>query len=329
MPDMRAVIITAAGGPEVLEIQTRPIPEPGVNQVRVRIHASALNRADISQRLGRYPAPRGVSADIPGLEYAGEVDALGTEATMWSVGDRVMGLVGGGGHAEYVCVHEREAMAIPAELTWEEAAAIPEVFLTAYDAIFLQLLVRPGERLLIHAVGSGVGTAAVQLARVSGVYSIGTSRTVDKLRRAAELGLSSGIEASLDWPEKVLAHTAGEGVHAILDLVGGAYLSGNINVLLPLGRMISVGLTGGAQAELDMSALMRKRLRIIGTMLRSRSVEEKITLTRDFASRMLPFFSSRKLRPVLDSVHSFAEVRDAHVLMGSDATFGKIILRWD
>ena len=329
MPDMRSVVITAAGGPEVLEIQSRPIPEPGLHEVRVRVHASALNRADISQRLGRYPAPPGVPADISGLEYAGEVDALGPEATMWAAGTRVMGIVGGGAHAEYVCVHEREVMPVPIELTVEEASAIPEVFLTAYDAVFLQLQARAGERLLIHAVGSGVGTAAVQLARVAGVRSFGTSRTPDKLRRASELGLEAGILASTDWPEKVLANTQGAGVHAILDLVGGGYLAGNLSVLSQQGRLISVGLTAGRSAELDMTMLMRKRLHIIGTVLRARPIEEKIALVRDFSDRVLPFFSSRRLRPVLDSVHSFNDVREAHALMESDSTFGKIILRWD
>jgi NADPH:quinone reductase len=329
MPDMRAVVITAPGGPEVLEIQSRPIPEPGLNQIRIRVRASAINRADVSQRLGRYPAPVGVPADISGLEYSGEVDAFGPGSTMWKQGDRVMGIVGGGGHAEYVCVHEREAIAIPIELTWEEAAAIPEVFLTAYDALFRQLFVRPGETLLVHAVGSGVGTAAVQLARVAGVQTIGTSRTPEKLRRAGELGMSAGVQASADWPQKVLAQTEGAGVHAILDLVGAGYLAGNLNVLAPQGRMISVGLTGGSRAELDMTMLMRKRLKIIGTVLRARPIEEKITLARDFAAQVLPFFSSRRLRPVLDSVHSFNDVREAHVLMESDRSFGKIVLRWD
>lgn len=326
---MRAVVITAPGGPEVLEIQSRPIPEPGLHEIRIRVHSSALNRADVSQRLGKYPAPPGVAPDISGLEFAGEVDALGPHATMWAVGTRVMGIVGGGGHAEYVCVHEREAMAIPVEITWEEAAGIPEVFLTAYDAMFRQLQLRMGERFLIHAVGSGVGTAAVQLGRVAGLHSLGTSRTLDKLRRAGELGLTAGIHAAPDWPEKVLANTQGEGVHAILDLVGGGYLAGNLSVLTQRGRMISVGLTAGRNADLDMSALMRKRIHIMGTVLRARPIEEKITLVRDFADRVLPFFSSRKLKPVLDSVHSFNDIRAAHVLMESDSSFGKIILRWE
>ena len=165
---MRAIVITRPGGPEVLELEERPTPEPGLGQVRVRIRASALNRADLSQRMGNYPAPPGAPADIPGLEYAGEVDAVGPSASMWPVRSRVMGIVGGGGHAEYVCVHEREVLPIPKEMSFEDAAAIPEVFLTAYDALFRQLDVRLGERVLVHAIGSGVGTAALQLAWLAG-----------------------------------------------------------------------------------------------------------------------------------------------------------------
>lgn len=326
---MRAVVIRQPGGIEALELENRPIPEPRLGQIRIRVHASALNRADISQRLGRYPAPPGVPADIPGLEYAGEVDALGRDATMWSIGDRVMGLAGGGAHAEFLCVHEREVLSIPAGLTWEEAAAIPEAFLTAYDAMFRQLRVRAGEVLLIHAVGSGVGTAAVQLASVAGVATIGTSRTPAKLQRATELGLGHGVDAShADWPERVLALTGGGGVSAILDLVGGAYLAGNLSAMKPRGRMIVVGLTAGARAELDMGAVLRKRLRIMGTVLRSRPIEEKIELAREFAGTMLAFFESGRLRPVVDSVHSFDDIRAAHTAMESDANFGKIVLRW-
>ena len=173
---MKAVIITRPGGPEVLKLEERPKPEPGVGQIRVRVRASALNRADILQRQGNYPVPPGAPADISGMEYVGEVDALGPSATLWKIGDRVMGIVGGGGHAEYLCVHEREAMPVPKGMSWEDAAAIPEAFLTAYDALFNRLELRTGETLLIHAVGSGVGTAGLQIAHVAGARVIGTAR---------------------------------------------------------------------------------------------------------------------------------------------------------
>src|SRR5688500_4495513 len=235
---MRAVVITRAGGPEVLELQERPRPVPGHGQVLVKVLGSALNRADLLQRRGHYPAPVGVPADIPGLEYAGKVHALGPGATLWPVGTRVMGIVAGGGHAEFVCVHEREAIPVPDESSWEDASAIPEVFLTAFDALFRQMRLRLGERLLIHAVASGVGTAAIQLASSAGATVIGTSRSPAKLKRAAELGLQVPIDSSAGgWAERVEAATGGAGVDAVLDLVGGTWLADSLRVMAPRGRL--------------------------------------------------------------------------------------------
>jgi putative PIG3 family NAD(P)H quinone oxidoreductase len=325
---MRAVLIRGAGGVEVLELGEVPTPEPSKNEIRVKVVASALNRADISQRLGRYPAPPGYPQNIPGLEYAGIVDAIDPDVRSFAVGDRVMGITGGGAHAECLIVHEREAMRVPDVLTFEEAAALPEVFLTAYDAVFEQMKVTAGETLLIHAAGSGVGTAAIQLARAAGIRTIGTSRSPEKLDRARELGLSEGVLARGEWTEKVKQLTSGQGVDAILDLVGGSYLAGNLDALALRGRLISVGLTAGTRAELDMSLLMRKRITVIGTVLRARQLEEKIALTQRFARTMLPLFELGRLKPVVDSVHDFARIRDAHLLMESNETFGKVVLRW-
>ena len=326
---MRAIVITTPGGAEVLEEQQRRRPEPGIGQIRVRVRASALNRADLLQRRGGYPAPAGVPADIPGLEYAGEVDATGPGTTLWSAGTRVMGIVGGGGHAEYVCVHEREAMPIPANLSWEEAAAIPEAFLTAYDAIVHRLRVQAGERLLIHAIGSGVGTAALQIGIVGGATVLGASRSAAKLERAAELGLAAGIDTSRDdWLTRIAAITNDEGVNAVLDLVGGSFLAGNITLLAPRGRLALVGLTAGARAELNLGAMLAKRLEIVGTVLRARPIEEKIALAREFSDRMVSLFESGRLRPVVARVFDFSEIRAAHELLESNATFGKVVLRW-
>ena len=327
---MKAVTITRPGGPEVLEIQERAKPDPGVGQIRVRVRASALNRADLMQREGNYPVPPGVSAEISGMEYAGEVDALGPAATLWKAGDRVMGIVGGAGHAEYLCVHEREAMPVPKALSWEDAAAIPEVFLTAYDALFNRLALHNGETVLIHAVGSGVGTAALQIARVAGARVVGTARSATKIERAKQLGLDVGIDASRgDWAAQVEAAIGAERVHAVLDLVGGNYLEGNLRVLGSLGRMVVVGLTAGATAPFNMGVLLRKRLTIVGTMLRGRPVEEKIVLAREFSERIIPQFENGRLKPVVDRVFAFREIRAAHELMESNETFGKIVLRWD
>jgi len=329
---MKAIIITRPGGPEVLEMQERPKPEPGVGQIRVRVRASALNRADLMQREGNYPAPAGAPADIIGMEYAGEVDALGPSATLtlWKIGDWVMGIVGGGGHAEYLCVHEREAMPVPKAMSWEDAAAIPEVFLTAYDALFNRLALRTGETLLIHAVGSGVGTAALQIASVAGARVVGTARSSGKLERAKKLGLDVAIDASRgDWAAQVEAAIGTERVHAVMDLVGGNYLEGNLRVLALRGRIVVVGLTAGATAPFNMGVLLRKRLTIVGTSLRARPLEEKIALARDFSEHGVPLFESGRIKPVVDRVFSFAEIRAAHELMGSNETFGKIVVRWE
>lgn len=327
---MKAIVIREPGGPDVLDLLDRPKPQPGLGQIRVRVRASSLNRADLLQRKGGYPVPAGVPQDIPGMEYAGEVDTLGDGVALWSVGSRVMGLIGGGAHAEYVCVHEREAMAVPAGLSWEEAAAIPEAFITAYDALFRQLDLRSGERLLIHAVGSGVGTAAVQLAHAAGVRTFGTSRSASKLARAADLGLDAGIDTSQEgWAERLIAATGGKGVDAILDLLGGSYLSDSLRVLVLRGRLILVGLTAGRRAELDLGTILNKRIRMQGTVLRSRPLEEKISVAREFSERVLPMFESGRLHPVIERVFHFPEIREAHQLMESNSTFGKIVLTWD
>ena len=272
--------------------------------------------------------PPGYPADIAGMEYAGEVDALGPGAMLWKRGDRVMGIIGGGGHAEYLCVHEREAMPAPKSMPWADAAAIPEVFLTAYDALFNRLDVRMGETVLIHAVGSGVGTAAVQIARVAGARVIGTARSGDKLERAKELGLDVGIDASRgDWATQIES-SGSPPINAIVDLVGGNYLESNLRVIAPRGRIVVVGLTAGAVAPFNMGALLRKRVTIVGTTLRARPLEEKIQLQREFAERGVPQFENGLFKPIVDSVLTFDEIRKAHELMQSNKTFGKIVLRW-
>jgi NADPH:quinone reductase len=327
---MRAVVITKPGGPAVLRLEDRPKPEPGVGQIRVRVRASALNRADLLQREGNYPVPPGASADISGMEYAGEVDALGLATALWKTGDRVMGIVGGAGHAEYLCVHEREAIPVPRSMSWEYAGAIPEAFLTGYDALFNRLDLKFGETVLIHAVGSGVGTATLQIARAAGATVIGTARSAGKLERAKDLGLNIAIDASAaDWADGVERAIGKERVHAVVDLVGGKYLEGNLRVIALRGRMVVVGLTAGATAQFNMGLLLRKRLTMVGTTLRARPLEEKIALARDFAAHAIPMFETGLLKPVIDRVMPFAEIRAAHELMESNGTFGKIVLRWD
>lgn len=326
---MRAVTITEPGGPEVLKLEQHDVPEPGPGQIRVRVRASALNRADILQRQGIYPPPPGAPTEIPGLEYAGEVDALGPGAGLWAVGNRVMGIVGGGGHAEYVVIHEREAVRIPQNLPWEEAAAVPEVFMTAYDALMRQADLRADERVLIHAVGSGVGLAALQLARAMGATVLGTSRTPEKLRRAAELGMEIGLDASPgQLPEAVREATAGEAVHVVLDLVGGPYFEAALQLVGSGGRIVVVGLMAGSRVEIDLGTLLRKRVRVFGTVLRSRPLLEKIQLAREFSQNVLPLLTSGKIRPVIDRVVPFSEIAEAQKAMEANQTFGKVVLRW-
>lgn len=326
---MKAVVIARPGGPEVLTLEDRPVPVPRPGEIRVRVHASALNRADLLQRRGLYPAPPGLPADVPGLEYAGEVDAVGEGAGLWAVGNRVMGIVGGGGHAEYVVVHEREALRVPQTLSWEEAASIPEAFLTAYDALFRQLDLKVGERLLIHAVGSGVGTAAVQLARAAGATTLGTSRTAAKVERARALGLDVGIDSSReDLADAVSQATYGGGVDTVLDLVGGALLEATLPVVAPRGRVILVGTTGGAKVTMDLGLLLRRRITMTGTVLRSRPVEEKIALAREFSNVVVPLLSSGRIQPVVDTVYTFDEVRKAHEQLERNDSFGKVVLVW-
>ena len=330
-PTMQAAVISRPGGPEVLEIRTIPRPTPGAGEVLVRVRASALNRADVLQRKGHYPPPPGAPADIPGLEFAGEVAELGPGASRWRAGQRVFGLTAGGGHAQYIVAHQQTVAEIPPNLSWVQAAAIPEAFITAQDAL-AQAGLRPGDAVLIHAVGSGVGLAAVQLVRSLDAVPYGTSRTPDKIARAREFGLEDGIAlpAGLEeLPEAVRRWTAGKGVDVVLDLVGGPYVTASLPAMAQRGRMVVLASSGGSKAELDLRYLLAKRLTVIGTVLRGRSLEEKIQVTEKFAAVVVPLLAQGKLRPVLDSEFPLAEIQAAHRRMESNASFGKIVVRMD
>ncbi len=326
---MKAIVINGTGGPDVLEIQDVPTPEPRGDEVRIKVRACGLNRADLMQCRGYYPAPKGAPADIPGLEYAGEVDALGPDCTgPLKPGDRVFGIVGGGGQAEYVVTHERLAVPVPENLDWEQAAAVPEVFLTAFDALEFRGGLRPGESLLVHAAGSGVGTAAVQIGRAMGCKVFGTSRTPDKLKAAATLGLDVGINPNdEDFAEVVLRETGGAGVSVILDLLGAPALSENLQAVATLGRIVVVGLLGGGTGTIDLAAVLRKRVTFVGTTLRARPLEEKIAVTRQFADRVVPWLGRGLVRPVVDRVFAFDDVRAAQERLEANLGFGKIVLR--
>jgi len=326
---MKAVVITNPGGLEALEIhEVDPPPAPTADRVRVRVRASALNRADILQRMGRYPPPPGAPSNIPGLEFAGDVDLIGPEVREWQTGDRVFGICGGGAHAEYITVPSSHLASIPGNLDWVGAAAVPEVFITAHDALFTQANLQPGETVLVHAVGSGVGTAAIQLIRSAGAKAFGTSRTKDKLDRAKEYGLAESLVVGdpVDVIEAVSAWTGGNGVDVVLDLVGAAYLEANLKALAMKGRMIQVGTTSGSRAMLDFGVMMSKRLTVRGTVLRARSIEEKATAIRLFARHVVPLLADGSVKPVTDRSYPLTEVREAHARMESNENFGKIIL---
>lgn len=323
---MRAVVISRPGGPEVLEVREVPAPVAGSGQIRVRVRAFGINRADLLQRLGRYPAPPDAPPDITGLEYAGEVDAVGGDVSGIAAGHRVMGIVSGGAYAEQVLTPAAHALPIPPDLSFEEAAAIPEAFLTAHDALE-QLDVRGGEWVLIHAVGSGVGTAAVQLVRARGARSLGTSRTRAKLERAAALGLDAGLDAKPQELAAAVRRVTPRGAEAALDLVGGPMFAATLGALAPGGRVIVVGLTAGARTEVDLGLILRQRLRIIGTVLRTRSTSEKTLLVQSFTRHVLPLFSNGRVRPVLDRIFAFDDTRRAHEYVETNANFGKVVVR--
>jgi NADPH:quinone reductase len=325
---MRAVVIREPGEPEVLDLAVVPRPEPGAGEVRVRVATSGLNRADLLQRRGRYPVPPGYPKDIPGLELAGTVDALGVGVTRWSLGDAVMGILGGGGYAEHALSPASTLVPVPAGMDPATAGAIPEVYMTAYDAVFLQERLVAGETLLVHAVGSGVGTAAVQLARRAGAEVIGTSRTPEKLEQARGVGLQHGVLADDGWPERVLELTDGRGVDVVLDLVGGPYLEGNQRVIAERGRHIVVGVPGGSEATISLRHLMGRRASIRGTVLRARPLPEKEALARAFTEEVLPGFAAGELRPVVDRTFPAAEAAEAHRYMEENRNFGKILLAW-
>jgi putative PIG3 family NAD(P)H quinone oxidoreductase len=325
---MRAVVIREPGGPEVLSVEAVPLPEPGAGEVRVRTATSGVNRPDLLQRRGLYPAPPGWPTDIPGLEIAGTVDAVGPEVSRWRPGDAVMGIVGGGGYGEHVLSPADTLVPAPEGMALDDAGALPEAFFTAFDAAFLQSGLADGEVVLIHAVGSGVGTAALQLARAFGVRTIGTSRTATKLQRAEILGLDHPVLPDEGWPQRVLDLTAGRGVDVIVDLVGGPYLAGNQKVIARGGRHIVVGVPGGPRAEIDLRALMGKRASLRGTLLRPRPVEEKAALARAFEERVLPLFASGVIRPVVDRVFRPEEAGDAHRALEANESFGKLLLKW-
>ena len=327
---MRAAVITEPGGSEVFRVQEVEDPVAGPDEVLAEVRASALNRADLLQRQGGYPAPPGVRSDVPGLEFAGVAIKVGERVNGIAPGDRIFGLLGGGGYADRVATHELMSIPMPPNLDFAQAAAIPEVFLTAYDALFNHCELKMGESVLIHAVGSGVGTAALQLAHHAGAYVFGTAGSDDKLAKAAELGLDVGINyKEQDFAQVVRERTNGVGVNVVFDMVGGPYWERNLASLSLKGRLVLVGLMGGNKVEANLGVLMPKRLRVHGTALRSRSLEEKIAVTLQFKRHVLPLIVDGRIQPIIDRAFPMEKVSEAHEYMESNANFGEIILTMD
>lgn len=324
---MLAAVITEPGGPEVFRIQEVEDPVPGPEDVLVDVRATALNRADLLQRRGRYNGPPGIRDDVPGLEMAGVVAAVGKRVDTVAPGARVFGLLGGGGYAQRVVTHHRMVTTIPDNLSFTDAAAIPEVFITAYDALFNHCDLSMGEAALIHAAGSGVGTAAIQLAHHAGATTFGTAGSAEKLSKAADLGLDVGINyQSEDFAEVIKERTQSRGVDVVLDVIGASYWERNLASLVVQGRMVIVGTLGGATLETNLGTLMFKRLRVHGTTLRMRPLEEKIAVTQQFKNHVLPLLTDGRVRPIVDRVLPLEEVSEAHRYMESNANFGKIVL---
>ncbi|HZQ80185.1 MAG TPA: NAD(P)H-quinone oxidoreductase [Acidimicrobiia bacterium] len=324
---MRALVISEGGH---LDVEDRPVPEPAPDEVLVRVAGAGINRADILQRAGRYPAPPGAPADIPGLEFAGTVEAVGSGVTQPCAGDRVMGIVAGGGQAEYLAVAAAHCARVPGDVDLVEAGGIPEVYITAHDAMVVQGGLMTGQRVLVHAVASGVGTAAVQLARCLGATVVGTSRSKDKLDRAVELGLDHPILVGRDFDAAAVAaevtEAVGGPVDVTVDLVGGPYLAVDVAAAGPRGRIVIVGLIAGARHELDMGALLAKRLTVRGTVLRSRPSAEKADATHLFEGQVVPLLARGAVRPVIDAVVPLAEAERGYDLVAADRTFGKVVL---
>ena len=329
---MKALRILRPGSEDGIELADAPEPVPGPADVLVQVHATALNRADLLQVLGRYPPPPDVPQDIPGLEYAGTVVATGPKVQRLKPGDTVMGLTGGGAFAERLVTQEREPLRIPSGLTFEQAAAVPEAFYTAYDALVLQGGLRAHARVLIHAVASGVGTAALQLVRSYRGEAVGTARTSEKFQRCSDIAPFHPLAVDATEPrfaDRVLALTSGQGVDVVLDLVGGRYLAESLACLAYRGTLVQVGTQDGVKAEVDLRQLMGKRAHLLGTLLRSRPLEEKIALARAFEAEVLPGFATGELKPVVDAVFPARDVRRALGRMASNASVGKLVLVWE
>ena len=326
---MKAIIITQPGGPEVLQIAERPIPAFATNEVLVKVLAAGVNRPDVSQRKGHYPAPAWTSPDIPGLEIAGVIEAIGSEVSRWKVGDKVCALVSGGGYAEYCSVPEGQCLPIPGELNFIEAASLPETFFTVWSNVFDRGNLRAGESLLVHGGSSGIGVAAIQMAQAFGASVFVTAGTDEKCRFCESIGAIRAINYKTEDFEEVLQQlTEANGVNVILDMIGGDYTPKNIRTLANDGRLVMINAMKGKDVSVDLSQVMRKRLSITGSTLRNRDTVFKSDIARNLEQFIWPFLASGQIKPVVHAVFPAGNAADAHTLMESSEHIGKIVLNF-
>ena len=323
---MRAVVLSGHGGPEVLTFADIPTPQIGPEEVLVQVRATSLNRADLLQRMGFYPDPFPGEHEVPGMEFSGRVQAIGARVRAWKVGDEVMGIVSGGAYAEQLVVHERQAMRIPRGVSLADAAAIPEVFITAWDALVLQGGLTSGRWALVHAGASGVGTAAVQICKAIGAHVIATCST-SKVDAVKALGADVVVDyTSSDFVDAVKTATGGRGVDVVLCVIGGDYLDRNVASLAQKGHIVQVGVMGGGNMSFNLAGLMPKRAKLSGTVLRARPIEEKIAISQRFSTEIIPLFEAGKIRPVIDCRYQFSDIAHAHEHMTANANTGKIVI---
>lgn len=323
---MRAVVLSGHGGPEVLTFADIPTPQVGPEEVLVQVRATSLNRADLLQRMGFYPDPFPGEHEVPGMEFSGRVQAIGARVRAWKVGDEVMGIVSGGAYAEQLVVHERQAMRIPRGVSLADAAAIPEVFITAWDALVLQGGLTSGRWALVHAGASGVGTAAVQMCKAIGAHVIATCST-SKVDAVKALGADVVVDyTTSDFVDAVKTATGGRGVDVVLCVIGGDYLDRNVASLAQKGHIVQVGVMGGGNMSFNLAGLMPKRAKLSGTVLRARPIEEKIAISQRFSTEIIPLFEAGKIRPVIDCRYQFSDIAHAHEHMTANANTGKIVI---
>lgn len=320
---MKAVVITQFGGPEVLAVQERPMPVPEVGQVLLQVHAAGINRPDVFQRKGNYPAPPGTTADIPGLEVAGIVHAVGAGVSRWRVGDRVCALLPGGGYATYALAEEGHCLPIPEGVSFAEAACVPETVFTVWHNVFQRGQLQAGEGLLVHGGSGGIGTTAIQLATLLGARVYTTAGTDDKCEACLRLGATRGVNyRTADFATEL----AGERIDVVLDSIGGDYFEKNFDLLAPDGRLVYINATQGRKATLNLVKLMQKRILLTGSTLRARDNAFKTALCQAIQRVVLPLWASGRFKPVVHRAWDYTQAADAHRLLESGEVFGKLVL---